>query len=124
MARSHAVGCGDAGEQPAQAALEGPDQLGAGWPGVISFAGLEMLGVDDWPAGVPVQIHYALDDQQRRQEWADALVESANAAGAPVDMFDYRGSGHLFTDASLPKEYDPASAELLWERVVTFCEGR
>jgi hypothetical protein len=31
------------------------------------------------------------------------------------------GSGHLFTDASLPDEYDAASAALLFDRVLEFC---
>jgi len=85
---------------------------------------LAMLEVDAWPAGVPVQIHYALDDPNRRQEWIDALVESIEAAGAPLEVFDYPGRGHLFTDASLPDEYDPTAAEVLWERVLAFCDGR
>lgn len=85
---------------------------------------LSMIGVDNWPAGVPVQIHYALDDPNRVQEWIDALVERIEAARAPLEVFDYPGRGHLFTDASLPGEYDPAAAELLWTRVLAFCEGR
>ena len=28
-------------------------------------------------------------------------------------VLDYPGAGHLFTDASLPDEYDPSAAELL-----------
>lgn len=35
-------------------------------------------------------------------------------------MFDYPGSGHLFTDASLPEEFDAEAAELLWTRVLAF----
>lgn len=85
---------------------------------------LAMLDVDAWPAGVPVQIHYALDDPNRRQKWVDALVESIEAAGAPLEVFDYPGRGHLFTDASLPDEYDPTAAEVLWERVLAFCDER
>ena len=36
-------------------------------------------------------------------------------------MFDYAGTGHLFTDPSLPDEYDEQAAELLWSRVKAFC---
>ncbi|HVF14423.1 MAG TPA: dienelactone hydrolase family protein, partial [Acidimicrobiales bacterium] len=46
---------------------------------------LSMIGVDDWSAGVPVQIHYALDDPNRLQAWIDALVERIEAAGAPLE---------------------------------------
>ena len=85
---------------------------------------LDMLGADAWPAGVPAQIHYALEDPYREQAWIDALAASMRAAGAPLEVFDYPGNGHLFTDASLPAEHDAAAAELLWERVLAFCAAR
>ncbi len=85
---------------------------------------LSMIGVDEWPAGVPAQIHYTLDDPNRMQEWIDALVERIEAAGAPLENYDYPGRGHLFTDASLADEYDAAAAELLWTRVLEFCRSR
>ncbi len=85
---------------------------------------LAMIDVPAWPAHTRVQVHYALDDPNRRQEWIDSLVGSVKAAGAPVEAFDYPGRGHLFTDASLPDEYDPSSAELLWKRVLAFCADR
>ena len=94
--------------------------------GVLMFSGalpLEMIGVSDWPRGVPAQIHYSVDDPFRRQEGIDAVAASVRAAGAPVEVFDYPGKGHLFTDSSLPDEYDDASAELLWQRALAFCEA-
>jgi dienelactone hydrolase len=93
--------------------------------GVLMLSGalpLAMLGVEAWPEGVPGQIHYALDDPLRYQSWIDALVERVRAAPADLEVFDYEGDGHLFTDPSLPAEYDAAAAALLWERVVAFCE--
>ncbi len=95
--------------------------------GVVLASGtlpLAMIDVLAWPADTPVQIHYALDDSNRRQEWIDSLVGSVKAAGAPVEAFDYPGRGHLFTDASLPDEYNPSAAELLWQRVLAFCAQR
>jgi dienelactone hydrolase len=92
--------------------------------GVLMLSGalpLEMMGVDAWPAAVPAQIHYATDDPRRIQAWVDAVVADVRRAGAAVDLFDYPGSGHLFTDPSLPDEYDEQSAELLWSRVEAFC---
>jgi dienelactone hydrolase len=83
-----------------------------------------MIGVGEWPSGVPAQIHYAVDDPFRRQEWIDAVAASVRRAGAAVETFDYPGRGHLFTDASLPEEYDPDAAALLWERVLDFCSRR
>jgi dienelactone hydrolase len=95
--------------------------------GVVLASGtlpLAMIEVHAWPADTPVQIHYAVDDPNRRQEWIDSLVASVEAAGAPVEAFDYPGRGHLFTDASLPEEYDRSAAELLWKRVLAFCAER
>lgn len=92
--------------------------------GVLMFSGaldLSMLGVDAWPAGVPAQIHYALDDPFRCQAEIDAVTQLVRAAGAPVEVFDYPGAGHLFTDSSLPAEFDAESTELLWSRVLPFC---
>ncbi|GAA1206737.1 hypothetical protein GCM10009655_02330 [Rhodoglobus aureus] len=43
------------------------------------------------------------------------------AAWASVEVFDYPGAGHLFTDSSLPAEFDAESTELLWSRVLPFC---
>jgi dienelactone hydrolase len=92
--------------------------------GVLMLSGvlsLEMLGVSAWPSGVTAQIHYTLDDPFRRQESIDTVADAIRSAGAPVEIFDYPGEGHLFTDASLPLEYDAASSELLWQRVFAFC---
>ena len=83
---------------------------------------LAILGTGPWPAGVPAQLHYGIDDPYRSQEWVDALVEEVGAV-APIETFDYACSGHLFTDPSRPEEYDAGSAELLWKRVVEFCDG-
>ncbi|MEJ7718035.1 MAG: dienelactone hydrolase family protein [Thermoleophilaceae bacterium] len=82
---------------------------------------LGMLGASEWPGGVPAQIHYTLEDPFREQEWIDALAEAVRSAGAPLEVFDYPGSGHLFTDASRPEEYDPDAAATLWRRVLDFC---
>jgi len=49
-----------------------------------------------------------------RQEWIDTVVEDARTAGASVEVFDYPGSGHLFTDPGPPDEYDEQAAALLW----------
>jgi dienelactone hydrolase len=95
--------------------------------GVLMLSGvlpLDMLGASAWPAGVPAQIHYKLDDPFRRQASIDGVAKAIHSAEAPVEIFDYPGDGHLFTDASLPREYDAASSELLWQRVLDFCATR
>ncbi len=92
--------------------------------GVLMFSGaldVKMLGADSWPAGVNAQIHCAIDDPFRDQAGIDAVVEQIRAAGADVQVFDYPGAGHLFTDRSMPSEYDAQAAGPLWSRVRAFC---
>lgn len=96
--------------------------------GVLMVAGAMPVGVlgpdARWPDGVPAQIHYTLTDPFRSQDEIDATVADVEAAQGAVEVFDYPGSGHLFADPSLPAEYDPASADLLWERVIAFIQKR
>ena len=92
--------------------------------GVLMLSGalpLDMLGATAWPAGVPAQIHYTVEDPFRRQAAVDSIVAAIRDAAGVVEVFDYPGDGHLFTDASLPDEYHPDNAQLLWRRVLEFC---
>jgi dienelactone hydrolase len=81
---------------------------------------LHFLGQSRWPTGVPAQIHYTLDDPKRHEGWADELAASIVEVGAKVDVFAYPGSGHLFTDPTLPDEYDPALTEQMWAHIDAF----
>jgi dienelactone hydrolase len=84
----------------------------------------EFFGVERWPAGVPVQVHYAADDP-----WVDAeeevtpLGRDVRGAGAAFEEYVYPGSGHLFADPDVP-EYDRAPSEEMWERVLAFLDRR
>jgi dienelactone hydrolase len=92
--------------------------------GVLLISGalpLAVLGAEGWPDGVPVQLHRADGDPMRDQDWDDAFVADVRRAGAPVEVFAYRAGGHLFTDPSLPEEYDAPATALLWERALAFC---
>lgn len=92
--------------------------------GVLMLSGvlsLEMLGAPQWPAGVPAQIHYTLGDPFRPQGSIESVTAAIRAAGGRIEAFDYPGDGHLFTDPSLPAEYDAQQSEVLWERVLRFC---
>jgi dienelactone hydrolase len=95
--------------------------------GVLLFSEatlVEWFGADArWPTGVPAQVHYTLGDPFREQEEIEHLVTDVESAGGRIEVFDYPGEGHLFTDASLPKEYDAESTELLWSRVLPFLRG-
>src|SRR6478752_2959774 len=94
--------------------------------GSLQFSGalpLEMTGVARWPAGTPVQLHYAVDDPFRNQAWVDQFVGDVRASGSPIETFlDYPIAGHLFTDASLPDEYDKSAATLAFDRALEFLD--
>lgn len=96
--------------------------------GVLQFAGftiLEWFGPEAaWPTGIDTQVHQALDDPFREDEFAEQATRDVTATGGRVELFDYPGTGHLFTDASLPEEYDAAATELLWSRVLPFVAAR
>ena len=101
-----------------------PDALGAVlMHGAVPVEGLsEYFGVDRWPEGVPVQVHYAASDPWvEAEEEVTPLGDAVRGAGAEFEDHAYPGSGHLFTDPDLP-EYDPASSEEMWERVLAFLD--
>ena len=101
-----------------------PDALGAVlMHGAVPVEGLsEYFGVDRWPEGVPVQVHYAASDPWvEAEEEVAPLGDAVRGAGAEFEEHAYPGSGHLFTDPDLP-EYDPASSEEMWERVLAFLD--
>ncbi len=79
------------------------------------------LGEKSWPSSTAVQVHITVDDPWRDEEkYTQAALTAIRASGAQAEQFDYPGSGHLFTDASLLAEYQPVEAALLWTRVVDF----
>lgn len=84
---------------------------------------LRMMGLDTWPTSVPVQVHYMQGDPFRDQTEIDGMAADVHAAGAPFELFEYAGAGHLFTDPSLPAEHDGAATELLWSRVQALLGG-
>ncbi len=73
-----------------------------------------------WPAKVPVQVHYSIDDPYRRQIWVQELEKSVHDSGAAYSFCEYPGSGHQFSDQSLKAEYNPISAEAMWSRALSF----
>lgn len=91
--------------------------------GVVLLAGAldpQYIGAP-WPSGVPAQVHTTVDDPWR-DDGIEAVATAVKAAGADAEVYDYPGSGHLFTDASKADEYQPAEAELAWSRVVGFLD--
>lgn len=82
----------------------------------------EYFGIDRWPEGVAVQVHYAADDPWvEAEEEVVPLGEAVRGAGAAFEAHSYPGSGHLFFEPGLP-EYDLASSDEMWERVLVFLD--
>jgi dienelactone hydrolase len=89
----------------------------------VLFSGalpLPFLGADAWPAEVPVQLHYGASDPNRNQEWVDQFLAAVRTSGAGAEFHEYAVSGHLFTDASRPDEFDAEATEMLWKHVQDF----
>ena len=84
---------------------------------------LSFLGADAWPGDVPVQLHYAEDDPFRDETWVEATLADIRRSGARVEFHEYAASGHLFTDESLPDEYNAEACELLWKHVGAFLDS-
>lgn len=96
--------------------------------GVLQLSGLNVLewfGAGAvWPAGVDSQSHQTLGDPFRENDITEQAVRDVAAAAGTLELFDYPGTGHLFTDPTLPDEYDAAATELLWSRVLPFVRAR
>jgi dienelactone hydrolase len=83
---------------------------------------LEGVGVDGWPASVPVEVHYAVEDPWVEvADEVDPFVREVRDAGAAIEVHTYPGSGHLFADPDSP-DYDRESAQLMLGRVLGFLE--
>ncbi|MFL5871287.1 MAG: dienelactone hydrolase family protein [Solirubrobacterales bacterium] len=74
---------------------------------------------DGWPAGVPVQLHYAVGDPWIETGEIAPFAAAVEASGSPVEIHTYPGPGHLFADPDGP-DYDRESAELMLERELEF----
>lgn len=76
-----------------------------------------------WPAAMPVAVHYGSEDPWVDAAEVDAFADAVRAADGAVDVHAYAGAGHMFADRQDP-DYDEQSAELMWERVLGFLDGR
>jgi dienelactone hydrolase len=74
---------------------------------------------DDAATEIPVQLHVADPDTYEPVDWLNAWYLRMRRAGADVEIFRYRGAGHLFTDPDLP-DHDPESAERAWAIAMDF----
>ena len=63
--------------------------------------------------------HFAAHDDFEPLEAVRALEAKIRAAGREVTFHVYPGARHWFFEPNRP-EYDPAAAELAWERTLAF----
>jgi dienelactone hydrolase len=77
---------------------------------------------EQWPPGVPVQVHGMEADPFFAEEDGDlGAARDLVASTEQATLFLYAGEKHLFADSSLPS-YDEPAATLLMERVVAFLQ--
>lgn len=67
--------------------------------------------------------HFAENDPYEPSEAVQALEDNLRAAGRPYTFHTYPGTGHWFFEADRPEAYDPAAAQLAWERTLAFLQG-
>jgi hypothetical protein len=79
-------------------------------------------GDGSWLMGMSAQNRPMTGGPFRRSESAGAVVVGIRAVGAEVEVFGRPGR-HLFTDPSLPGQYDGQAATVLWERARTVCRS-
>ncbi len=89
-------------------------------------------GLIPWPDAQPdysamtaaVQIHVAEEDDYFTPEAARALDAQLKGLGKEVEVHSYPGAGHAFFNEDRPEAHHPESADLLWERTVSFLRHR
>jgi carboxymethylenebutenolidase len=90
-----------------------PDQVGA----VVLFYGNE--DVDVTKITSKVMGHFSDNDEWEPSEWVDKKFGEMKAAGVDATRHTYPGVAHWFMESDRP-EYDPAAAQLAWERTIEF----
>lgn len=86
----------------------------------VPFYGVPRLAPHEY-AGVrvPIQAHFARNDDWAKVSDAEAIAQTVRAAGGRMDLWVY-DAGHAFMRATDKHVYHPASAALAWARAVEF----
>lgn len=114
--RVGALGFCMGGQLALYAAVEDPEQIGAG----VDFYGIHpRVPIDPAKLRVPVQGHFGRLDPSVKESDARALFGRLGAAGGTADVFFYE-AGHAFFNDSRPEAYRPIDAALAWERSLNF----
>lgn len=90
-----------------------PEQVAA----LVLFYGNE--GVDYSQVTAKVMGHYSDNDEWEPNEFVENTFAEFKKAGVDATRHIYPGVAHWFVEADRP-EYDPAAAQLAWERTFEF----
>ncbi|MBI3161687.1 MAG: dienelactone hydrolase family protein, partial [Chloroflexi bacterium] len=94
-------------------ASSAPEQIDA----TVVFYGNEDVDVSRITS--KVMGHFSDNDEWEPQEWVDKKFGQMKDAGVDYTLHIYPGVAHWFMEDDRP-EYDPASAQLAWDRTVEF----
>jgi len=67
--------------------------------------------------------HFAENDQYEETEYVVGLEEALRAGGKETTFYTYPGTSHWFNEENRP-EYNPAAAQIAWERTLAFLRER
>lgn len=90
--------------------------------GLLLLHGTSDLAEDASVDDLPVQLHVADPDPFEPHDWLSAWYLLMRRAGADVEVYRYRGAGHLYTDPDLP-DHDAEAAEETWSVALGFLAG-
>jgi len=68
---------------------------------------------------VPLQCHFAKDDDWCSPQVVDELEKKLKAGGAKYELYRYDAK-HAFMNEARPEVYEPSSAKTAWERTLEF----
>jgi carboxymethylenebutenolidase len=100
------------------AAQEYPETISA----TVDFYGYAIhpkAPIDPLKLQVPALAHFGRTDQTVKERDARALIERYHAAGKPFEAHFY-DAGHAFFNDTRPQVFDQPSADLAWQRTLTF----
>lgn len=81
---------------------------------------IQEIGATKWPENVPVQVHYADEDPWRENDYVEKFLKQVELSGSKAELFEYQSKGHLFSDTTLPDEYNEVETKKLYSHVENF----
>ncbi len=87
---------------------------------VTLFYGTNGGGGDFSQSKAAFQGHFAENDPYEAASSVQALEDTLKKASRPTTFYTYPGTSHWFFESDRPQAYNPAAAQLAWERTVEF----